>query len=147
MILGNWVFRNGADGLQLFVREGYRTSEEQQQILDEKIVVFENEGNSRKEAKESSKEWAAVSGTSEHELGLSMDINANTSVSSSDSVYTWHAENAHKYGFIKRYPSDKTEITGINNEPWYYRYVGKEITEEIKEKGVCLEECIEELGK
>ena len=120
-----------ADGLQLFVREGYRTSEEQQQILDEKIAAFENEGNSRKEAKELAKEWVAVPGTSEHELGLSVDINANTSVSSRDSVYTWLAENAHSYGFIKRYPSDKTEITGINNEPWHYRYVGKETAEEI----------------
>ena len=136
-----------ADGLQLFVREGYRTSEEQQQILDEKIAAFENEGNSRKEAKELAKEWVAVPGTSEHELGLSVDINANTSVSSRDSVYTWLAENAHRYGFIKRYPSDKTEITGINNEPWHYRYVGKETAEEIKEKGVCLEEYIEELRK
>ncbi len=136
-----------ADGLQLFVREGYRTSEEQQQILDEKIAAFENEGNSRKEAKELAKEWVAVPGTSEHELGLSVDINANTSVSSRDSVYTWLAENAHSYGFIKRYPSDKTEITGINNEPWHYRYVGKETAEEIKEKGVCLEEYIEELSK
>ena len=136
-----------ADGLQLFVREGYRTSEEQQQILDEKIAAFENEGNSRKEAKELAKEWVAVPGTSEHELGLSVDINANTSVSSRDSVYTWLAENAHSYGFIKRYPSDKTEITGISNEPWHYRYVGKETAEEIKEKGVCLEEYIEELRK
>lgn len=136
-----------ADGLQLFVREGYRTSEEQQQILDEKIAAFENEGNSRKEAKELAKEWVAVPGTSEHELGLSVDINANTSVSSRDSVYTWLAENAHSYGFIKRYPSDKTEITGINNEPWHYRYVGKGTAEEIKEKGVCLEEYIEELRK
>ncbi len=136
-----------ADGLQLFVQEGYRTSEEQQQILDEKIAAFENEGNSRKEAKELAKEWVAVPGTSEHELGLSVDINANTSVSSRDSVYTWLAENAHSYGFIKRYPSDKTEITGINNEPWHYRYVGKETAEEIKEKGVCLEEYIEELRK
>lgn len=77
-----------ADGLQLFVREGYRTSEEQQQILDEKIVAFENEGNSRKEAEKLAKEWVAVLGTSEHELGLSVDINAHTSVSSRDSVYT-----------------------------------------------------------
>ena len=136
-----------ADGLQLFVREGYRTSEEQQQILDKKIAAFENEGNSRKEAEKLAKEWVSIPGTSEHELGLSVDINADTSVSSRDSVYTWLAENAHRYGFIKRYPSDKTEITGISNEPWHYRYVGKEAAKEMKEKGVCLEEYIEESGK
>jgi len=135
-----------ADGLQLFVREGYRTSEEQQQILDKKIAAFENEGNSRKEAEKLAKEWVSIPGTSEHELGLSVDINADTSVSSRDSVYTWLAENAHRYGFIKRYPSDKTGITGISNEPWHYRYVGREAAEKMKERGVCLEEYIEEMG-
>ena len=74
-----------ADGLQMFVREGYRTSEEQQQILDEKIESFENEGNSRKEAEKLATDWVAVPGTSEHELGLSVDINADTSISSKDS--------------------------------------------------------------
>jgi len=135
-----------ADGLQLFVREGYRTSEEQQQILDKKIAAFENEGNSRKEAEKLAKEWVSIPGTSEHELGLSVDINADTSVSSRDSVYTWLAENAHRYGFINRYPSDKTGITGISNEPWHYRYVGREAAEKMKERGVCLEEYIEEMG-
>lgn len=135
-----------ADGLQLFVREGYRTSEEQQQILDKKIAAFENEGNSRKEAEKLAKEWVSIPGTSEHEIGLSVDINADTSVSSRDSVYTWLAENAHRYGFIKRYPSDKTGITGISNEPWHYRYVGREAAEKMKERGVCLEEYIEEMG-
>lgn len=118
-----------------------------QQILDEKIEADENEGNSRKEAEELAKEWIAVPGTSEHEFGLSVDINADTSVSSRDSVYTWLEENAYRYGFIKRYPSNKTEITGISNEPWHYRYVGKEAAEEMKGKGVCLEEYIEELEK
>ena len=136
-----------ADGLQLFVREGYRTSEEQQQILDEKIVAFENEGNSRKEAEKLAKEWVAVPGTSEHEIGLSVDINADTSVSSRDSVYTWLAENAHRYGFIKRYPSDKTEITGISNEPWHYRYVGREAAQEIFQRGITLEEYVAVFGK
>lgn len=67
----------------------------------------------------------AISGTSEHQLGIAVDINADTTKSSSDDVYSWLAENAHKYGFIKRYPSDKTDITGVINEPWHYRYVGK----------------------
>ena len=52
-------------------------------------------------------------------------------------------ENAYRYGFIKRYPSDKVEITGINNEPWHYRYVGKDAANEMKETGMCLEEYME----
>lgn len=60
-------------------------------------------------------------------------------------VYSWLAENAHKYGFIKRYPSDKTDITGVINEPWHYRYVGKEAALEIYSQGMCLEEYIDTL--
>ena len=73
------------------------------------------------------------------------DINADTTKSSSDDVYSWLAENAHKYGFIKRYPSDKTDITGVINEPWHYRYVGKEAALEIYSQGMCLEEYIDTL--
>ena len=49
----------------------------------------------------------AIPGTSEHQLGIAVDINADTTKSSSDDVYNWLAENAHTYGFIKRYPSNK----------------------------------------
>lgn len=136
-----------AMGLELFVREGYRTEEEQQQLLDEKAEEYKNEGYSKSEAKKLAEQWAAVPGTSEHQLGMAVDINADTTISSSDEVYNWLAENAYKYGFIKRYPSDKTEITGISNEPWHYRYVGKEAAAEIYSQGICLEEYIELLQK
>ncbi len=55
------------------------------------------------------------------------------------------AENAHTYGFIKRYPSNRTDITGVINEPWHYRYVGKEAASEIYSQGICLEEYIDTL--
>lgn len=132
-----------ASGLGLFVREGYRTTEEQQQIMDERIQEYQDEGYSLSEAKELAEKYVAIPGKSEHELGIAVDINADTSKSSSDAVYAWLASNAYKYGFIKRYPSDKTDITGVNNEPWHYRYVGVEAAQEIWEKGMCLEEYIE----
>ena len=134
-----------AQGYGLFVREGYRTQEEQQQLLDEKIEAYENEGKSKSEAKKLAEQWVAIPGTSEHQLGIAVDINADTTKSSSDDVYSWLAENAHKYGFIKRYPSDKTDITGVINEPWHYRYVGKEAALEIYSQGMCLEEYIDTL--
>ena len=134
-----------AQGYVLFVREGYRTQEEQQQLLDEKIEAYENEGKSKSEAKKLAEQWVAIPGTSEHQLGIAVDINADTTKSSSDDVYSWLAENAHKYGFIKRYPSDKTDITGVINEPWHYRYVGKEAALEIYSQGMCLEEYIDTL--
>ena len=87
----------------------------------------------------------AVPGTSEHQLGIAVDINADEEKSKPDEVYNWLAENAHKYGFINRYPSDKTEITGIIYEPWHYRYVGRDAAEEIYKSGLCLEEYIETL--
>lgn len=134
-----------AQGYGLFVREGYRMQEEQQQLLDEKIEAYENEGKSKSEAKKLAEQWVAIPGTSEHQLGIAVDINADTTKSSSDDVYSWLAENAHKYGFIKRYPSDKTDITGVINEPWHYRYVGKEAALEIYSQGMCLEEYIDTL--
>ena len=134
-----------AQGYGLFVREGYRTQEEQQLLLDEKIEAYENEGKSKSEAKKLAEQWVAIPGTSEHQLGIAVDINADTTRSLSDDVYSWLAENAHKYGFIKRYPSDKTDITGVINEPWHYRYVGKEAALEIYSQGICLEEYIDTL--
>lgn len=133
------------NGLHLFVREGYRTWEEQQAIMDERIEEYKEEGYSKQEAKQLAEEYVAEPGTSEHQLGIAVDINADTSGSSSDAVYAWLDENAHKYGFIKRYPSDKTGITGVNNEPWHYRYVGEEAAKEMKDNNLCLEEFIEQL--
>lgn len=135
-----------AQGYGLFVREGYRTQEEQQQLMDEKIEAYENEGKSKSEAKKLAEQWVAIPGTSEHQLGIAVDINADTTKSSSDDVYNWIAENAHTYGFIKRYPSNKTDITGVINEPWHYRYVGKEAASKIYSQGICLEEYIDTLG-
>lgn len=134
-----------ANGLALFVREGYRTSEEQQQIMDERVAEYQGEGYSKSEAKKLARDYVAVPDTSEHQLGLSVDINADTTKCSSDAVYSWLAENAWRYGFIKRYPADKVDITGISNEPWHYRYVGKEAAQEIQAQGICLEEYIEQL--
>ena len=134
-----------AQGYGLFVREGYRTQEEQQQLMDEKIEAYENEGKSKSEAKKLAEQWVAIPGTSEHQLGIAVDINADTTKSSRDDVYNWLEENAHRYGFIKRYPSNKTDITGVINEPWHYRYVGKEAASEIYSQGICLEEYIETL--
>ena len=135
-----------AAGLELFVREGYRTAQDQKDIMDERIQQYRDEGYSRSEAKKLAEEYVAEPGTSEHELGIAVDINADTSKCSSDAVYTWLANNAYRYGFIKRYPEDKTEITGVNNEPWHYRYVGVDVAREMQEKELCLEEYIEHMN-
>lgn len=134
-----------AEGLQLFVADGYRTQEEQQQLLDEKIEAYKNEGYAEEEAEAEAKQWVALPGTSEHQLGLAVDINADTSRSTRDEVYEWLAQNGYKFGFINRYPANKTEITGTIYEPWHYRYVGKKAAKEIYSQGICLEEYIEQM--
>lgn len=132
-----------AEGIYPIVREGYRTEEEQQEILDDKIQAYINEGYSQWRAERNAKEWVALPGTSEHQLGIAVDINADKSKCTNDDVYAWLAENAYKYGFILRYPLDKQEITGTSYEPWHYRYVGVEAAQEIHERGICLEEYFE----
>lgn len=129
-----------AGGVWPIVASGYRTAAKQQGLLDEKIAEYENEGLTAGEAKRKAEEWVAVPGTSEHELGIAVDINADGALSTGDEVYGWLSENAYKYGFIRRYPVDKKKITGVINEPWHYRYVGRKAAAKIEERGICLEE-------
>lgn len=128
------------EGIYPIVREGYRTEAEQQVMFDEKVQAYRSEGYSRARAERTAKEWVALPGTSEHQLGIAVDINADKEKCSNEEVYAWLAENAHKYGFILRYPQGKVSITGISYEPWHYRYVGAEAAKEIYEQGICLEE-------
>ena len=87
-------------GVYPFVRDGYRTAEEQQQILDDKIDAYRSEGYTKHMAEETAMEWVALLGTSEHQLGLAVNINADTSKCSRDDVYNWLLDNSYKYGFI-----------------------------------------------
>ena len=91
----------------------------------------------------------AVPGYSEHQLGLSVDLTCKDVIDGVYGVfgdspdYDWTIAHAHEYGFILRYPEDKTAITGTANEPWHYRYVGVEAATEIYENGWTLEEYIQ----
>lgn len=135
-------------GLYPEVTEGYRTSEDQQAIMDEYIAGYIEQGKTKEEAAEMAKSWVAKPGTSEHEIGLALDINPDSNYESeyntAENVYNWLAENAYKYGFILRYPKGKESITGIDFEPWHYRYVGKTAAQEIYNSGLCLEEYLAE---
>ena len=85
------------------------------------------------EARKKALETVAVPGTSEHQMGLAVDI-------SGEDAHAWLAEHCWEYGFILRYTEEKAEITGITNEPWHFRYVGREISMDMKDSGLCLEE-------
>lgn len=129
-------------GIYPVVSEGYRTDAEQEQMMTDKINAYIYEGYSRNDAEKFAGQTVASVGCSEHQIGLAVDINADEIYSSNEEVYVWLAENAYKYGFILRYPSDKTDITMIDYEPWHYRYVGKAAAEEIFFKKICLEEYV-----
>ena len=126
-----------AAGYHPFVRSGFRTRETQQAILDNRIKDYEAGGLSPERARDAALDWVALPGTSEHELGLAVDINDENGDAG---MYDWLAEHAHEYGFILRYPPEKSSITGISHEPWHYRYVGEEAATAIYEEGVTLEE-------
>lgn len=86
---------------------------------------------------------------SEHSTGLALDILCENHNSADDAFGetvegNWLAENAHNYGFILRYPANKEHITGVIYEPWHFRYVGVEAATEIYERGMCLEEYLNE---
>lgn len=85
---------------------------------------------------------SAKAGHSEHQTGLALDImgsNGDYNLFSDSKEFYWVKDNAHKYGFILRYPANKTNITGFKYEPWHYRYVG-DIAEYLYENDLTLEE-------
>lgn len=88
-------------------------------------------------------------GTSEHQTGLAVDMDTMGTFSTDfayTAEYAWLQENAWKFGFILRFPADKTDITTIQFEPWHYRYVGRYHAQKIHASGLCLEEYVEQLG-
>ncbi len=129
------------EGYDPEVVSGYRTAETQQQLMDEKISEYEAQGYSRSKAEKLAEEWVAPVGTSEHQTGLAVDING-----SSYDIYIWLQENCWQYGFICRYPTDKTDITEISYEEWHYRYVGYDAAADIYDRGLCLEEYLDDLS-
>ena len=131
-----------AEGIYPLINESYRTSERQQEILDSYVASYMDAGLSEEAAVEETLKLVAKPGTSEHELGLALDIIAEDGEDST-ATWQWLRENCWHYGFILRYPDDKTDITGISYEPWHFRYVGVEAAGEITEQGICLEEYLD----
>ncbi len=132
-------------GLRPKICSAYRTQAKQTYLYNNKITRLRNAGYSRAAAQEEAGRWVARPGTSEHQLGLAVDIvsqsyQALTKKQEKTAEQKWLMEHCWEYGFILRYPNDKSEITGIGYEPWHYRYVGVEVAQDIRESGLCLEE-------
>lgn len=95
--------------------------------------------------KEYADNCSARPGHSEHQTGLAVDVmgsNQDYDLFEESLEFLWMKENAHKYGFILRYPKGKEKRTGFKYEPWHYRYVGIDIATKIYEENLTLEEYI-----
>ncbi len=134
-----------AEGLSPIICSSYRTEEKQRTLYQNLVDKYQARRYSRKQAKQEAGQWVAAPGTSEHQTGLALDIvSFGYQVLDKKQARTpeqkWLMAHCHEYGFILRYPKEKKDVTGINYEPWHYRYVGKKAAKEIARQGVCLEE-------
>ena len=132
------------------VVSSYRTQEYQTNSYNRKVKYYLDKGYSQEAAEKEAATIIAIPGTSEHQLGLAVDI-VDTRLWALEEeqenlpAQKWLMEHAWEYGFVLRYPKDKIAVTGIIYEPWHYRYVGKAVAEELHTSGLTLEEYIQNL--
>jgi len=135
-------------GLQPLICSSYRTGDKQEELFENKTRYYLDQGCARAEAEEKAAAWVARPGTSEHQTGLAVDI-VDASYQMLDeaqeetAVQKWLTAHCAEYGFILRYPTEKSALTGVNCEPWHYRYVGEAAAREIAERDLCLEEYVD----
>ena len=139
-----------ADGIDLMICSPYRDYNRQTVLFNRKIDYYMDKGYSYLEAYKIASITVTVPGASEHQIGLALDIVSNTYTSldtgfGKTDAGIWLREHGYEYGFILRYPLGKEYITGIQYEPWHYRYVGKKAATAIMKQGITLEEFLEDL--
>ncbi|MFI3260865.1 MAG: D-alanyl-D-alanine carboxypeptidase family protein [bacterium] len=113
------------ENLSLVITSGYRSYTLQDSIYNNYV---------KRDGQEEADTYSARPGHSEHQSGLGIDVANYTN------EWDWLAKNAHKYGFIVRYPEGKEHITGYMYEPWHLRYLGVDVATKVYNSGLCLEE-------
>lgn len=132
-----------AEGLGSWqVSAGYRSIAYQQQLFDNQVYTYRKQGMTGAQARSATRKLVADPGCSEHHTGLAFDITVPGTSFGGTKQAKWLEENCWTWGFILRYPADKTAITGITNEPWHFRYVGTEAALTMRDTGECLEEYV-----
>ncbi len=136
--LAEFIEAARAEGLSVYLSSTYRTYSTQSYLYKNKVSQY---------GEEVAKTIVAPPGTSEHQLGLAADITDRYYQFKDESLedtelYKWMSTHCAEYGFIVRYPKDKTEESGIIYEPWHFRYVGVEVATYIMENGLILEEFV-----
>lgn len=136
------------DGQLIEVISGYRDADYQQMLWEKEISKEMTHGLDYKQAVVTVGRTLALPDESEHATGLAVDLaqpgkdDVGYDFAASEQA-VWLGRNAHRFGFILRYPRMKEHITGIAFEPWHYRYVGTESAAIIYENGICLEEFLD----
>lgn len=124
-------------GNEVIFNSAYRSIDTQAQILSTRTEEYMSLGYDYNLAYAKARETVALPGTSEHHLGLAVDLLGEGAIA-------WLTEHCWEYGFIVRYQADKAHITGIIDEPWHYRYVGTAVSLPMRDNGLCLEEYLGE---
>lgn len=135
-------------GLRPEVCSGFRDLNDQAKLFENKIERVMAAGHVREDAERIAATEVARPGTSEHHTGLAVDIIDRDypvldETQEQRPTQRWLLENSWKYGFVLRYPTGKTDVTGIIYEPWHYRYVGVDAAKIMYEQDLCLEEYLE----
>ncbi len=134
------------DGISnIWVQSAYRSIEYQKELFDNQVQKYINQGKTKEEAEKLTLQIINKPGTSEHNLGLAVDLNYVNYEFEYTKAFKWLQENAENYGFILRYKREKEDITKVDYEPWHWRYVGVENAKKMNELDMCLEEYIDYL--
>ena len=136
-----------SEGVYIYVTSSYRDLDKQTDLYNKKVESYVMQGYSYESAKEQAGQVVAVPGTSEHHLGLALDLVSSEyrkldEKQENTKGFKWLTEHSWEYGLILRYHNGETDITGIIYEPWHFRYVGLEAAKEITESGLTLEEYV-----
>jgi len=127
-----------AAGYEYEFNSAYRSVKAQEEILWARTQEYIAKGYPDGDAYAEARKTVALPGTSEHHLGLAVDI---LNVKDAElKALDWLGQHCWEYGFILRYAEEKAHITGIISEPWHFRYVGREVSMDMKDSGLCLEE-------
>ncbi|MDE7223298.1 MAG: M15 family metallopeptidase [Acetatifactor sp.] len=137
-------------GFTLVIKSPYRSDARQEFLFDRKIKLYMGKGMSYMDAFKLSSQVVMVPDSSEHQIGLSLDIVCDyyetlTQGFGDTEAGIWMEEHCAEFGFIVRYPKGKEYITSVEYEPWHFRYVGVEAATIIMEQELTLEEFVKGL--
>jgi len=119
------------DNITIKNASGYRSYQYQVNLYNKYV---------ERDGKKAADTYSARPGFSEHQTGLTSDINQIDNSFENTDAFKWLQDNAYKYGFILRFPKDKEDVTGYQYEPWHYRYVGEYVAEKMHDENLTLEE-------